>query len=332
MIGKSSQSKDQGTALMAALLLVAMMAAVSVQLVDMARFAVFRTSHIDIRSETYWQALGAREFAESVVTRGLEGSVMRADLPWLNEPQVFAADNALISGTISDANNCFNINTLALGPSDEDDPEAQNALQRHRERFDILMDRIGAPPGQASNLKAQIIDWIDRDTRPEAGGAEDEAYQRFDPPYRAANRPMAELDELMALPAMTADFYAFLEPWLCVLPTSGQPPLNLNTLRLEQAPLLAAAFSQRLDVSDAERVLFRRPPQGYDALEGFFADPVIEQLELDGADQSAVTLRSSWFAMVISVRSEQARFTVRQLAEVDESGRVVRHQQRCGPF
>jgi len=321
---------ERGTALIAALLLVALMAAVSVQLVDMSRFAVFRTGHIDSRSNAYWQALGAREFSESVLQRGVDGDVMRADLSWLDEPQVFATDAGLVSGLIQDSNNCLNLNALAFTGREETDTGATGQVERVRARFDVLMDRIGAPPGQARRLRAQIIDWIDADNRPEPGGAEDQTYQSFDPPYRTANRAMAELDELLALPEMTPDFYAFLEPWLCALPTPSQPPLNLNTLRLDQAPLLAAAFSGRLDVADAEAVLFRRPPQGYDALDEFFADPMIEQLELDAVDQAAVTLRSRWFAMHVEVRSNEARYIVRQLVELGEGGGIVRHRQRFG--
>lgn len=321
---------ERGTALIAALFLVALMAAVSVQLVDMSRFAMFRTGHIDSRSNAYWQALGAREFSESILQRGVDGEVMRADLTWLGEPQVFATDTGLVSGLIEDSNNCLNVNALAAAGREEGESETASRLERARTRFDVLMDRIGAPPGEARRLRAQITDWIDADNRPEPGGAEDQTYQTFEPPYRTANRAMAELDELLALPEMTPDFFAFLEPWLCALPSATQPPLNLNTLRLDQAPLLAAAFSGRMDVADAEAVLFRRPPQGYDALEQFFADPIIAQLELDAVDQAAVTLRSRWFALHIEVRSSEARYTVRQLVELTEGERIIRHRQRFG--
>ncbi len=327
---KLKSDNERGTALIAALLLVALMATVSVKLVDVARFSVFRTGHIDTRSESYWQALGARAFVEGVISRGVEGSVMRADLPWLNEPQVFLTDDGLVSGVITDANNCLNVNALVGTRRDETEDGNVSGVERVRERYDLLMDRISAPTGQSRNLKAQIIDWIDADTRPEPGGAEDAAYQRFETPYRTGNQPMAEREELLALQDMTPDFYAFVEPWLCALPTSEQPPLNVNTLTLEQAPLLAAAFSQRLDVSDAEGVLFRRPPQGYDTLEDFFADPSIEVLELDELDRAAVTLRSRWFSTVISVRNQETRFTISQIVELNEAGLTVRHQQRFG--
>ncbi len=322
--------KERGTALIASLLLVALMAAVSVQLIDMARFAVFRTSHIDSRSDAYWQALGAREFAEGVIQRGVEGSVMASNLTWLNEPQAFATDTGTVFGTITDSNNCLNVNALAQPIGGEFDDVEAAEVQRVRDRFDILMDQIRAPAGPARNLKAQIIDWIDRDTRPEPGGAEDQTYQRFEIPYRTANQPMVEREEMLALPEMTPALYGFLEPWLCALPTSEQPPLNVNTLTVEQAPLLAAAFSARLDSSDAEAVLFRRPPQGYDSIEDFFADPTIEMLELDDLDRAAVTLRSRWFSMTLSVRTEDTRFTLNQLVELSPAQQIFRHQQRFG--
>jgi general secretion pathway protein K len=322
--------KDQGTALMAALLLVALMATVSLQLVDMSRFAVFRTGHIDTRASNYWQALGAREFAESVIQRSLNEAVMRSDLAWLNEPQVFATDDGLVTGQITDSNNCLNINAMVEQSGEDVDLETTGDAQRARERFDRLMIHIGAPPGQMRSLSMQIIDWIDADTRPEPGGAEDQTYEGFEPAYRTANRPMAQLDELMALPDMTPSLYATLEPWLCALPIRTQPPLNLNTLRLDQAPLLAAVFSEGMTLADAEAVLFRRPPQGYDAVEAFFADPIIEPLEPDAVDQASVTLRSQWFAMSVTLRTQEARFTLSQLTEFGDNQQVTRHQQRFG--
>lgn len=329
---KPGARKDQGAALLAALLLVALMAALSVQLVDLTRFAVFRTSHIDARADAYWQALGAREFAESVVQRGVKGEVMRGDLTWLSEPQIFPIEDGVITGLISDRNNCFNVNALAGVRSGDDDLNPAATTARAQLMFDVLMDQIGAPPGQARSLRAQITDWIDADTRPEPGGAEDQAYGAFDPPYRAANTAMAELDELLALPDMNPEFYAFVEPWLCAHPIRLQPKINLNTLRLDQAPVLAAALQGKIDAAGAEAVLFRRPPQGYDALDQFWDDPLLAGLEFDAQDLAAFTLRSRWFEMEVEVRLGEARFSLIQLAELDQAERVIRHRQRFGPL
>ena len=327
---KRPAPKDRGAVLIAALLLVALMAALSVQLVDVTRFAVFRTGHIDARGDAYWQALGAREFTESVVQREVDGAVMRSDIAWLSEPQVFPVEDGVISGLITDKNNCLNVNALAERRSEGEDLEPARQVARAQRMFDVLMEEIGAPPGQARSLRAQIIDWIDADTRPEPGGAEDQTYQVFDPPYRAANTAMAELEELMALPEMNADVYAFLQPWLCAHPERLQPKINLNTLRLDQAPLLAAALQGKIDAAQAEAVLFRRPPQGYDALDQVWSDPLLADLELDALDLEAFTLRSRWFEMEVEVRFAEARFSLVQLVELEPTGRIVRHRQRFG--
>mgnify|MGYP006271121015 FL=1 len=332
MAGRPQSDRERGAALVAALMLVALMAAVSVQLVDLSRFAVFRTANAADRAQAYWSALGARTFAEGIVLETARDDVLRADLPWLSEPQVFPVERGVITGRVRDGNNCLNINALAdAGGEAERDGTGQGDVERARAMYDALMRAVGAPPGAAQRLKAQIIDWIDADARPEPGGAEDETYQRFDPPYRAANQRFAELEELRALAEMTPDFYAALAPWLCVRPSPDQPALNINTLRLDQAPLLSAAFQGRLSLADAEAVLFRRPPRGYDALEDFWADPLIAPIEIEGPERQGIAVTSRWFEMSVDVEMGDARFALSQLAELTEGGALIRHRQRFGP-
>ena len=324
--------RERGAALVAALMLVALMAAISVQLLDLSRFAVFRTANAADRAEAYWSALGARTFAEGFITDIAEAEVMRSDLPWLSAPQVFPVERGVITGRVMDGSHCLNINALA-DPGDRGTGSGLSAERgRARDMYDALMSAIGAPPASAVRLKAQIIDWIDADTRPEPGGAEDDAYQRFDPPYRAANQRFSEREELLALPEMSPELYALVSPWLCVRPSGQQHAVNVNTLSVDQAPLLSAVFSGRLSVPDAEAVLFRRPPQGYDALEDFWADPLIDQLQIEGPERQDIAVRSDWFEMRVEVVLDEARFELSQLAEVSEStGSIRRHRQRFGP-
>lgn len=322
---------DRGTALIAALLIVALMAAVAVQLTDLTRFAVFRTAQVDDRAEARWYARGAREFAEGVLERSLlqEREVTRPNAAWRRGPHVFPIEDGRISGVIRDGNNCLNLNALA-GSGDEDDPGGSRA--RAGARFTTLAEQIGLPPGAAQRLRAQIVDWIDADTRPEPGGAEDESYARMSPPYRAANQPMVELEELLALPEMTPDLYRALEPWVCVRPSDIQQPININTLELADAPLLSAVLGGALSPSDAEAVLFRRPPQGYDAVEQIWTDPLMDRLDLELQDRQVLGVTTRWFDMRVEVTVREARFTLTQLAEMDDGGRIRRHGERFGAF
>ena len=318
---------ERGTALIAALLIVALMAAVAVQLTDLTRFAVFRTASVDARAEARWYARGAREFAESVLIRSeqRDREVTRPTALWRQGPHVFPIERGRIAGTIRDGNNCFNINALA--PSEDDE-----ARDRASQMFDSLTEQAGLPPGAAQRLKSQIIDWTDPDSRPEPGGAEDDAYARFDPPYRAANQRFYELEELLALPEMTPALYRALSPWLCVRPDSEQPAINVNTLALDQAVLLSAALGGRLSAPDAEAVLFRRPPQGYDAVDDIWADPLLDRLQLEPGWRAALGVKTRWFEMEVEVEVDETRFTLSQLAELDEGGRIRRHGERFGAF
>lgn len=327
------ETRERGAALVAALMLVALMAAVSVQLLDLSRFAVFRTANASDRAEAYWSAMGAREFAEGVIVQSMAEDAMRSDLAWLTQPQIFPTERGLITGRIRDGANCLNINALAeAGETEPGEGEAAGGPDAAQARavYDALMDALGAPPGAAQRLKAAMIDWIDADTRPEPGGAEDDVYQRFDPPYRAANQRFVEREELLALPEMTPDFYALLRPWLCVRPLGVQPALNVNTLRLDQAVLLSAAFQGRLSVADAEAVLFRRPPRGYDAMEEFWADPLIARMEIEAPERPGVAVTSRWFEMEMRVEIGAAQFELSQLAELGDNGVIIRHAQRFG--
>ena len=51
-------------------------------------------------------------------------------------------------------------------------------------------------PRMTPELAAAIIDWRDANTTVSDGGAEDETYQRLDPPYRCKNAPFESVDEL----------------------------------------------------------------------------------------------------------------------------------------
>lgn len=325
---------ERGTALIAALLLVALMAAVSVQLVDLTRFSLARTAQIDQRAQAYWLARGARDLAEQALVQSGEAgrSVMRSDELWRTGPQAFPVEGGLITGQIRDGNNCLNLNALVATAGD--DP--LTATQREagadwaRRAFGRLAEAQGVPAGLADTVRAQLVDWIDADGQPELGGAEDRAYARFDPPYRPANQPLVELEELRALPAVTPTLYERLAAFACVRPGFEQPALNLNTLDVDQAVLLSAAFDGALSVSDAEIVLFRRPPSGYETLDAFWADPLIARLELEEGVRSRVGLATRWFEIDVRVRLSDARFDLHALAELTRTGALRPVHQRFG--
>ena len=61
-------------------------------------------------------------------------------------------------------------------------------------RFQRLLSSLGLPP----ELVYALVDWIDADSQVmPSGGAEDGYYLNLPKPYRAANRPLVDLSELL---------------------------------------------------------------------------------------------------------------------------------------
>ena len=67
-------------------------------------------------------------------------------------------------------------------------------------------------------LVANLIDYVDSDGVRQRGGEEDEYYQRQEPPYRAANRPLMSRDELRLVEGFDANLVEALTPYVSVYP------------------------------------------------------------------------------------------------------------------
>lgn len=61
---------------------------------------------------------------------------------------------------------------------------------------------LEALPRMTPEIAAAIIDWRDSNTSITDGGAEDETYQRLNPPYRCKNAPFESVDELRLVNGM----------------------------------------------------------------------------------------------------------------------------------
>jgi general secretion pathway protein K len=78
-------------------------------------------------------------------------------------------------------------------------------------------------------LSANLADWIDSNEVSANGAPEDELYQRRDPPYRPANRPLLSVDELRLVEGFDGKLVDALRPFVGVYPLAGGGGINLNT-------------------------------------------------------------------------------------------------------
>jgi general secretion pathway protein K len=153
--------------------------------------------------------------------------------------------------------------------------------------------------GIAQPLANATADWIDSDAAPLPAGAEDIAYANGRTPYLPANTIMADTSEWRAVAGVTPGLYARVRPFVCALPVTDLTTLNVNTLRRDQAPLLATILPT-LDVSRAAAIVEARPAAGWDSLATFWNLPLLVSSEA-GAGRGQVKLNTRWFTLALNV-------------------------------
>lgn len=265
-ISARRSSKQRGTVLIMALLIVAVVAGLSIKFASDYQLGL-------TRAENRWHGLQARAYLSGV--EGLAISFLKEDDPtvdyfgegWDTEVP-YEIDGGWLSGSLSDASSQLNLNSLGTQLNAEmpaNNPERYSEAQRRFIRLLQCFPDLAITQDDAVAILEAIVDWMDPDDSDSGfGGAESFFYQSIDPPYLAANGPFMSMDELRLVRYMTPPLMAQLRIYVNVLPTLE--PLNINTM----PPLLLRVMNasntlEPLNESDAQQLL-QSPPQ-----DGFYA-------------------------------------------------------------
>jgi len=218
--------------------------------------------------------------------------------PWSLRLPPMPVENGELFGHIDDQQGAFNLNNLVSGGK-------VNLVQLAN--FQRLLSILGLPPALADAL----ADWIDADSEPQPkGGAEDEYYLTLQPPYLAANRPLADVDELALVRGFDDGVRARLRPFVSALPVFTA--VNVNTA----PPEVIAAVIDGLGL-DGARALVEKRDRAY------FRDRTdfINQLPRDTTVATDdISFSSDYFKvqMRVTIGSAQAR-SVALLARTDNN-------------
>ena len=188
---------------------------------------------------------------------------------WLGRDFVLPLPGGEGRAKLSDANNCFNLNSLVA----ETMPGRFSQRAGSMRQFGELMTLLGIDAAQAQAIAGATADWIDSDSNDGPLGAEDNVYRSLPGAYLAANRKMADVSELRAVRGVSPKIFARLKPWICVLPVTDPVRLNVNTLAPEQAPLVAMLLPGEMTLADARAALAARPAGGYGSSVRFWEAP-----------------------------------------------------------
>lgn len=276
--------RQRGVALLLAVLAVALAVLLAVELLDRGEQGRARLRD-QTRAEQAWQLMEGMEAwaAEILRAHGQRSAVDTLGDGWRQPMPPQAVPGAVLGGQLRDLGGCFDVNSLVVGGV---------ADERAVQRFARLLRTLRLPP----SLAEEAADWIDADTAPRTGGAEDAHY--LGAGHRAANTPVVHPGELRRLRSMDPRSWELLSPYLCALPTPAG--INLNT-----APWpLWTTLAEGIDEPTARR-LAREPGTAYASLEGLQL-----ALEREGiaAELSGYTLRSRYFLAEAEIEADGIAF------------------------
>lgn len=182
----------------------------------------------------------------------------------------------------------FNINSLLKNG-------AANAERVAQFRRLLHLLEIDNPPVDA------IIDWLDSNadiTYPD--GAEDNFYLALEQPYRSADRAMVDISELMLVKGVDQEMFNKLSPYITVLPEGSR--MNINWMGSEQFMSLHADITQE----DADRLIEERDSDSFKSVDAFLQHASLANKNID---KEQLTVSNNYFMLHTTIELGQLKQT-----------------------
>lgn len=240
-----SRARESGVAVITAVLVVAVAASAATMMLAQQSATLDQALLVAARAQADEYAQAGVDWARGVLAEDARAgnSVDSLAEGWAQPIAALPVERAVVAGAIADEQGKFNLNNLVVGTHRSDDDVA-------------IFGRLLASLGLQPELADAVVDWIDRDGEPTgSAGAEDPYYLSLPRPYRAANRPMTQVDELYRVKGFDAAAVEKLRPFVTALPSATRTAVNANTASVEVlAAMLPTIPRAAIAAKAAERV------------------------------------------------------------------------------
>ncbi|MGN7907349.1 type II secretion system minor pseudopilin GspK [Enterobacter bugandensis] len=330
----SALRKQKGVALLVVLILLVMMSALAAKISQQFCRNLQKTHYQVSQQQLRW----AMQAQEKVVKDRLqtdatgENKALNLDGDW-HQPLETRGEDYTVVSQVEDAQDCFNVNNLLAA---EKIPQGQNApavpeKPRNEQIVEQILTESGISHTTAEEVYQQLVDYLDGDATTAKDGAESDAWAGVLPARQPANQMMRTIAEIKLLPAFPAAAYPKVSKLLCALPDTASK-VDVNTLKPEQAALLAALFPGKLTEDDAVRLIDSRPETGWENMETFSKalEQTFPQLK-DDLPQVAefLSISSRYFRVNYTGNTDELTLrVVSQLQVNNEAGEIVTWQRR----
>jgi general secretion pathway protein K len=291
-----SRQRQAGVAAITALLIVAVAASAAAVMLAQQSAMLDQAMMVASRAQADQYAQAGLDWARGVLAQdaATNGGRDSLDEGWAQPMAGLPVERAVVAGDIADEQGKFNLNNLVVGGKASPDDVA-------------IFRRLLASLALSPDLADAVADWIDSDSTPSgAGGAEDSYYLALPRPYRTANQPMAQVEELYRVRGFDAKAVAKLAPYVTAL--RGHTAINANTA---SAVVLAAALPTIPRAAIDEMVAMRNKKPFSAAAD---VDKWARGIDMN-AVTSALDVKSSFFSVHVRVAQDDVQLATDALVE-----------------
>lgn len=337
-----AHNKQQGVALVIVLMVVALVIILATEMAGRLQLQVQRASNIKDNNQAYWYAMGAEQFAQKAIKELLEAddNVVNMEQQWAQE-FTYPLEGGGIQAQLSDMQSCFNLNALRES-SNQAQPRDNSGSANQPTEKNADSKQSGSPSGGGKNGSADdalviflnmmknggfeidsysaevfsdsLADWLDEDSNLRQNGAEDSDYEALVHPYLAANNLMASKSEIRLINGVDLEWLDKVLPLVCVIPGVEELRINVNTIEVEQAPVLAAITG--LSLEDAISEINSRDPKGWETVQAFLSEPTLQAVNTNQEREKWLDVKTEHFLLRIKTRYNDASFSMTSVFKV----------------
>ncbi len=295
--------KQQGIALLMAIMIVALVSIVSINMLTQRQLQIYRTANIYFKDQAYQFCLAVERWGLSVLIQDYKqtGEYDSTKDVWNKKLDKFAIEQATITGVIFDLQGRFNLNNLVL--NGKINPKWFASYKR-------LLNSLKLPLSLADTL----LDWIDRDEQAMTNGAEDIYYIALDHPYRAANQPLNNVSELLLIKGYSEKIVQRLKPFVFTADEKTAVNINTSSSVVLQAVLSGISESQAVTLANSLRVL---PMQ---KIADFKKLPSVKDIAFE---EDFLSVSSNYFAINSYVLIDKIQVNLQSIIYRDNNGFIL---------
>ena len=262
------------------------MSIISIQISKNFFLSIQRDLYIDFKNHSLQLLLSSEKQAIKSIQKEIissNGKLINKD-PVLNQSYFFSNELATIQVDVSDASNCFNLNSIFIKTGD-----GLQIKKDNKEWLERLLRLKGLDAPEIESFIDQLIDWVDPDNQPLNFGAENYFYIGPLSPINqyTPKRLLSNLSEIKNFPVLDQISFKKISNNLCVLPGISNQSINVNTLNDSHTNLIASLFDEE-NLEFIESQILDTPENGYDSANEF---------------TNKITQSSSWPSQVLSINS-----------------------------